>query len=302
MSEINRSVNPPALNPEDPLIQHAFRGSSFAVVRLEELNEISNLKADAVACYRPANSQELFAVERIALCQQAIFRGYRLESGLFTVALDHALDATCQTFRPMSADLLGDGDIEITRAQNRNYAAAEGARQMAVESDIWTLLIRYQVNADRQYRRAVEDYERVKRLRPEMPNQPGDPKLQSAPPGLDAPIASFSELGRSYLEPMPPAAPQPEPSSLVPFSPATPVFNPTAYIRRAPAQPETSRLKIVPVSSLLPAHPPIARPQPTIRRRPAHPGPQTAHSSCRPAGNRPVSRTESDAPPLPMQN
>ena len=200
MPEINLS-----LNPNDPLIQHAFRGSSFAVVRLEELNEIANLKADAVACYRPANSQELFAVERIALAQQAIFRGYRLESGLFTVALDHALDPTCQTFRPMSADLLGDGDIEVTRAQNRNYAAGEGVRQMSSESDIWALLIRYQVNADRQYRRAIEDYERVKRLRPEMPNQPVD-----SAPKLNDEIASFAELGRSYLQRQTPAAnPQP---------------------------------------------------------------------------------------------
>jgi hypothetical protein len=245
MSDFNLSVNPPALSPDDPLIQHAFRGSSFAVVRLEELNEISNLKADAVACYRPANSQELFAVERIALCQQAIFRGYRLESGLFTVALDHALDATCQTFRPMAADLLGDGDIEITCAQNRNYAAGEGARQMSVESDVWTLLIRYQVNADRQYRRAVEDYERVKRLRPEMPNQPGDPKLQPTPPGLDDSIASFSELGRSYLEPRPPVAPEPPPPSghaQTPpappvaaqlFTKAQPDFTPTAAAQPA---------------------------------------------------------------------
>jgi len=185
-------------------------------VRLEELNEISNLKADAVACYRPANSQELFSVERIALSQQAIFRGYRLESGLLTVALDHALDPTCHTFRPMSADLIGDGDIEITRAQNRNYAAGEGVRQMSAESDVWALLIRYQVNADRQYRRAIEDYERVKRLRPEMPNQPAD----SQPKNNDG-VASFTELGRSYLEPRPlqstpPAAPEPAPASVAP--------------------------------------------------------------------------------------
>src|SRR6201992_2161939 len=146
MPEINLS-----LNPNDPLVQHAFRGSSFAVVRLEELNEIANLKADAVACYRPTNSQELFAVERIALSQQAILRGYRLESGLFTVALNCAIEDSGRAFRPMGEDMIGDGDIEITRAQNRNYAAGEGVRQMSTESDVWALLIRYQVNADRQY-------------------------------------------------------------------------------------------------------------------------------------------------------
>ena len=214
MSEINLS-----LNPNDPLVQHAFRGSSFAVVRLEELNEIANLKADAVACYRPANSQELFAIERIALCQQAILRGYRLESGLFTVALDCALDATCHTFRPMGEDLIGDGDIQITRAQNRNYAAGEGVRQMSIDSDVWALLIRYQVNADRQYRRAIEDFERVKRLRPEMPNQPGiEPKPES-----EGDLASFADLGRSYLAHRVPARPEPPPSghSHTPPSPAT---------------------------------------------------------------------------------
>src|SRR6185437_1686120 len=109
MPDFNLSLNPLSLNPDDPLVKHAFRGTSFAVVRLEELNEISNLKADAVACYRPVNSQELFAVERIDLCQPAILRGYRLESGLFTVALDHALEQSGRTYRPMSADMVGDG-------------------------------------------------------------------------------------------------------------------------------------------------------------------------------------------------
>jgi len=275
-----------SLNPENPLIKHAFRGSSFAVVRLEELNEISNLKADAVACYRPANSQELFAVERIALSQQAIFRGYRLESGLLTVALDHALDPTCHTFRPMSADLIGDGDIEITRAQNRNYAAGEGVRQMSAESDVWALLIRYQVNADRQYRRAIEDYERVKRLCPEMPNQPVD----SQPKNNDG-LASFSELGRSYLDPARPLAPEPAPASAVPepgsFTTSAPDFTPTAYIRRAPAEPETSRLKIVPISSFQPAHTAGPRPQTDIGRQRTRPRPQSAASSCRLMANRP---------------
>src|SRR5579883_1959016 len=203
MSDFNLS-----LNPEDPLIKHAFRGTSFAVVRLEELNEIVNLKADAVACYRPANSQELFAVERIALCQQAIYRGYRLESGLFTTALDYCLEQSGRTFRPMTDDLVGKGDIEITRAQNRNYAAGEGFRTMSIESDVWSLLIRYQVNADRQYRRAIEDYERVKRLRPEMPNQPVDPK----PENIGDDVASFTELGYSELDREPPVTPAPPPS------------------------------------------------------------------------------------------
>jgi len=253
MPDFNLSLNPLSLNPEDPLIKHAFRGTSFAVVRLEELNEIVNLKTDAVACYRPANSQELFAVERIALSQQAIFRGYRLEAGLFTTALDYCLEGSGRTFRPMKPDMVGDGDIEITRAQNRNYAAGEGFRTMSIESDVWQLLIRYQVNADRQYRRAVEDYERVKRLRPEMPNQPVHPE----PENIDDDLASFTELGHSYLDHQPPVTPEPPPPSghsqtppapaipgLPPFTTPSLDFNPTAYIRRAAAAPETSRFNV----------------------------------------------------------
>jgi hypothetical protein len=114
------------LSDEEILVKHAFRGSSFAVVRLEELSEIGNLKADAVACYRPVNAQELFAVEYIAVCQQRLLRGARLESGLFTTALDYCLEGDGRTFRPMSENMVGHGDIEITRAQNRNSPRAKG--------------------------------------------------------------------------------------------------------------------------------------------------------------------------------
>ena len=289
MPDFNLSLNPLLLNPEDPLIKHAFRGTSFAVVRLEELNEIVHLKADAIACYRPANSQELFAVERMALCQQAIYRGYRLEAGLFTTALDYCLEGSGRTFRPMQPDMVGDGDIEITRAQNRNYALGEGVRSMSIESDVWQLLIRYHVNADRQYRRAIEDYERVKRLRPEMPNQPADPQ----PENIAGDLASFTELGHSYLDHQSPVTPQPPPSghSQTPPAPATPElppfttpsldFNPTAYIRRAAAAPEISCLNL------------NLQPVPTSTAR-EFPSPKLA---CRPAASRVSIATASQAAP-----
>jgi hypothetical protein len=305
MSDLNFALNP--LNPEDPLIRHAFRGTSFAVVRLEELNEIVNLKADAVACYRPVNSQELFAVERIALSQQAIFRGYRLEAGLFTTALDYCLEGSGRTFRPMKPDMVGDGDIEITRAQNRNYAAGEGFRTMSIESDVWQLLIRYQVNADRQYRRAVEDYERVKRLRPEMPNQPADPKVAPEPENIDDDLASFTELGHSYLDYQPPVTPEPPPAAVTPESPLFPKpssdFTPTAYVRRAAAEPEPSRLKIVPIASFFPGHSgafsSVPKPQ-GMNRKQARKRSGTA-APCRPATKPPLSSTRltKDATPNP---
>src|SRR6266699_5168186 len=70
---------------------HGFTASTFAVVRLEDLNEVAHLTADLTDLYQPVNSQELFALERIALAQQALLRAARLEAGLFTTCLDMAL-------------------------------------------------------------------------------------------------------------------------------------------------------------------------------------------------------------------
>src|SRR2546425_864559 len=122
--------------------QHGFTASTFAVVRLEDLNEVARLKADLTAVYQPVNSQELFAIERIALAQQALLRAARLESGLFTSALDQALDHTGRPIILMTPELVGDGDIEITRAQNRNFALGEGFHRMARQANSWSLFLR----------------------------------------------------------------------------------------------------------------------------------------------------------------
>jgi hypothetical protein len=77
----------------------------------------------------------------------------------------------------MSKELAGDGDIEITRAQNRNYLLGEGFHRMVKQSNSWSLAIRYQAQAERHYRRAVEEFERLKALRQELPNKPiSDPQ------------------------------------------------------------------------------------------------------------------------------
>ena len=49
--------------------KHGFTASTFAVVRLEDLQEIAHLKDDLLTLYRPANGQELFALQRVALTQ-----------------------------------------------------------------------------------------------------------------------------------------------------------------------------------------------------------------------------------------
>jgi hypothetical protein len=154
--------------------KHGFTATNFAVVRLEDLQEVDHLRADLVAVYQPVNSQELFAIERIALAQQALLRIARLESGLLTSCLNDALDTSGQLFISMSQDLVGHGDIEITKAQNRNYALADGFQRMTSNkrSNTWPLFLRYKVLTEREYRRAIEDFERLKALRHELPNEP----------------------------------------------------------------------------------------------------------------------------------
>jgi len=166
---------------------HGFTASTFAIVRLEDLNQVAHLTADLIALYQPVNSQELFALERIALTQQALLRAARLESGLFTTCLDQALDRSGDPVIPMSQDLVGDGDIEITRAQNRNYALGEGFHRMARHSNSWSLFLRYQAQAERHYRRAVEEFERLRAQGAAAPSRglltPPRPKLPNEPIG-----------------------------------------------------------------------------------------------------------------------
>src|SRR5258708_2656694 len=141
---------------------HGFTASTFAVVRLEELDEIALLKQDIAALYQPATSQELSAREQTAPAQKTMFRAARLESGLFTTCLQTALDDNDTPFSPMSPALAGDGDIEITRAQNRNYALADGFHRMTKQGNAFTLLLRYKAQTQRPYRRAVEEFDRFK--------------------------------------------------------------------------------------------------------------------------------------------
>jgi hypothetical protein len=95
--------------------KHGFTASTFAVVRLEDLQEIAHPKSDLLSTYLLVNSQKLIALERMALSQQSMFRA-GLESGLFTICLDETLDTNDHPFTHMSKKLAGDGDIEITRA------------------------------------------------------------------------------------------------------------------------------------------------------------------------------------------
>ena len=180
--------------------KHGFTASTFAVVRLEDLQDLAKLTDDLVAFYQPLNSQELFAIERIALAQQALLRAARLESGLFTTCLNHTLSLDGeQQLVTMTEELTQDK--EVTREQNRNYLLAEGFHRMATHSSCsWSLFLRYQAQTERHYRRAVEEFERLKALRdasgtglpacPSQPESPNGPILETQPE-QNEPLHSF---------------------------------------------------------------------------------------------------------------
>jgi len=150
--------------------KHGFASAKFAVVRLEELDALANLRADAIACYQPANSQELFAVERIALAQMALLRVASLEAGLHTEGMNETVRPGGLPEHRINAAL--DCDIPTTISQNRSLCLAVGFERVLQHSDVWKIFLRYQAQTERLYRRAVEEFERLKALRAELPNEP----------------------------------------------------------------------------------------------------------------------------------
>jgi hypothetical protein len=194
---------------------HGFTASTFAVVRLEEFDEIARLKHDLLSVYQPVNSQELFALEQMALAQQTMFRAARLESGIFTTCLDMALNHDGTPFTPMSPELLTDCDKEIARAQNRNYALADGFHRLARKDNTFPLLLRYKVQTERLYRRAVEEFERLKKLRPELPNEP---ILEVHPEENEPAYAPTDEpISNPQPNPEPPTIPLPQKTATIPW-------------------------------------------------------------------------------------
>src|ERR1017187_6744758 len=141
--------------------KHGFTAANFAVVSPEDLHAVANLKADLVSLYRPVTSLESLVIEHIALAQQALLRAAALEAGLFTACLNASL---------------GAGEIrdhpEVILHQNLNSRLAEGFYRLAAKSNGWSLFLRYQAHADRSYRRSIEEFERLKANRGELPNEP----------------------------------------------------------------------------------------------------------------------------------
>jgi hypothetical protein len=210
--------------------KHTFTPENYAVVRLEEVHAIADLRADLVSCYQPVNSQELFAIERIALAQQSLLRLTALENGLGTACLNETMNP--EGFpRELLSEILTK-DLEVTRAQNRNYCFAEGFTRLTRISPTWPIFLRYQAQTERLYRRAIEDFERVKALRSELPNALPE-EIENEPENKPIPNPQPQET----KAPSPPEAEKPQ-------APATP--NPIPPTSRKPATPAAAASESVP--------------------------------------------------------
>jgi hypothetical protein len=200
--------------------KHGFTATSFPVVRLEDIHEIANLRADLLALYQPSNSQQTFALERLAIAQQTLLRSYRLEAGLFTRALGDAMEHSANL--PGFTEALA-GDMEVTKAQNRNLILAEGFIDMhRWPQNPWTTFLRYQVQAERLYRRALDDFQRTRAE--DLPNEPN-----SDPNPLDS---------QPLPEPETNPNPSPEPAHRIP--------HPTPRIPAERSDASPAKMKVLP--------------------------------------------------------
>ena len=207
--------------------KHTFTPKNYAVIRLEPTDILVNLCADLVACYQPVNSQELFALERVALAQLSLLRSAALENGLFTACLNETISP--EGMPQIFPNEVLTGDLEVTRAHNRNFCLAEGFTQRTRNPNAWTFFLRYQAQSERLYRRAVEDFERVKKLRSELPNEPlnepgNEPTAPSQPEENKPESPPEAEIRSRRTCPIPrPLSPVPPP-----FRPASPPIRDSA--------------------------------------------------------------------------
>jgi hypothetical protein len=144
--------------------KHSFNPDPFTIVRIEDRAQIADLVADAIATYQPINSQERNTVERIALAQHSMRRMSALEAGFFTNCLDQG---------PMDPEILEHSErgkgVEIAPGQHRAYGLASGFNRYTRQSNIVASVLRFQAQAERLYRHAVEDFHRLLKLRTQLP-------------------------------------------------------------------------------------------------------------------------------------
>ena len=196
--------------------KHGFAAAAYTVPRLEDVEEIAEIRESVIELYKPTNGQELIAVERIAVTQQSMNRAARLEAGTLTTCLNDVLNLRERPLMEMDPEMYGGG--EPGKQQVKNYLLAEGFRRSVGASSAMHLCMRYSSQAERLYRRAVQDFERIKSL-PSV-SQASEPFPDNGAGPL-ACVLDPSEPPVDQTNPIPPEPQQTEPltSSQTPSEP-----------------------------------------------------------------------------------
>jgi hypothetical protein len=196
--------NPPPAPPKAPNTpDHFFDPSAFTAVRTEDADTVANIKANLVALYQPVNSEELFAIERIALARHSLLRTYCIEAGFITLGLEEALEIPGNP-RILKNPELTNG-LQVTAGQNHSYWMAAGFSQLSRKSD-WQFFLRYQAQTERLYRRAIEDFERIRALRGVLPEK-NLPQQNLPPQDVAKPEPKSAEPRTPAAHPEPAAVP-----------------------------------------------------------------------------------------------
>jgi hypothetical protein len=165
-------------------LKHGFTASRFCIIRGENAEDLHKLTADLVHTYSPANHAEEKAVERIALAQWAIERCYQLEAGLFTSFADSGLHQSDLQEDSLHPDLTEN--FALAKGQGFAYILASGFHAQARQEKNFSLFLRYKSQVERDYRRAVEEWQRVRKLRDDLAEFPNEPISESQSPIPDA--------------------------------------------------------------------------------------------------------------------
>ena len=192
--------------------KHPFDPDPFAIVRIEDRAQLAARVAGAIATYQPINSQERDAVERIALAQHSMRRLAILEAGFFTNCLDQAMEGPARPFVLERAEITNGIDIPLE--QHRAYWLAFGLNRFTGQSSIAATLLRFQAQAERLHRRAVEDFHRLLKLRDVLPPEKYEEASEPNPEPVAAPQPTENTAAPAAAQPVvpPPNEPNTEPS------------------------------------------------------------------------------------------
>ena len=190
----------------------SFDPAKYAVVRIEDAQLVANLRADAVATFRPMTPEECLAVDRIALANLSILRLSALEAGLFTNCLEEAMQAPAKPWVLECPEITNGVDLAVQQA--RAYWTGQGVRRVHRQSDIIPVFLRYQAQAERLHRRAVEYFVQLKTLRSDLPyDPPYEPPVQPLYEPKNEPKPAPQPIENTPPPPAEPENSQPLPSN-----------------------------------------------------------------------------------------